>query len=112
MLPGGGGRCAITNPSVRNKAHPVLDCERGGVGGPRKVQPSELDVVTNVDPVTLERMSKEQVNAVRVHWFSASEIGQRSFHVPKTTMTSSTTASQTEAKQARIPLGWRDQCSS
>jgi len=27
-------------------------------------------------------------------------------------MTSSTTASQTEAKQARIPLGWRDQCSS
>ncbi|KAF9651783.1 hypothetical protein BDM02DRAFT_3184288 [Thelephora ganbajun] len=27
-------------------------------------------------------------------------------------MTSSTTASQTEAKQAHIPLGWRDQCSS
>jgi len=27
-------------------------------------------------------------------------------------MTSTTTASQTEAKRARIPLGWRDQCSS
>ncbi|KAK7694453.1 hypothetical protein QCA50_001639 [Cerrena zonata] len=27
-------------------------------------------------------------------------------------MTSSTTASQTELKQARIPLAWRDQCSA
>ena len=35
-----------------------------------------------------------------------------SSHVPTIPMTSPTTASQTEAKQARIPLGWRDQCSS
>ncbi|KAF8920834.1 NADH-ubiquinone oxidoreductase B18 subunit-domain-containing protein [Mucidula mucida] len=27
-------------------------------------------------------------------------------------MTSSTTASQTELKAARVPLGWRDQCSA
>ncbi|KAI0773641.1 NADH-ubiquinone oxidoreductase B18 subunit-domain-containing protein [Fomes fomentarius] len=27
-------------------------------------------------------------------------------------MTSSTTASQTELKAAKVPLGWRDQCSS
>ncbi|KAI0084220.1 NADH-ubiquinone oxidoreductase B18 subunit-domain-containing protein [Irpex rosettiformis] len=27
-------------------------------------------------------------------------------------MASSTTASQTELKQAKVPLGWRDQCSA
>ncbi|KAI0751696.1 B18 subunit of NADH:ubiquinone oxidoreductase [Daedaleopsis nitida] len=27
-------------------------------------------------------------------------------------MTSSTTASQTELKAAKVPVGWRDQCSS
>ena len=29
-----------------------------------------------------------------------------------TTMTSSTTASQTELKAAKVPVGWRDQCSA
>jgi len=31
---------------------------------------------------------------------------------PIVTMTSSQTASQTELEAARVPLGWRDQCSA
>ena len=36
----------------------------------------------------------------------------RTVNLALDTMTSSTTASQTELKGARIPLAWRDQCSA
>lgn len=102
------GRCVLSNPSVRI-LNPFIDCDRRPKGVNFRPGRGDKCRSTTTSGCWLSYSGRnEQVLHVR----SSLPRLATAFHVPTTTMTSSTTASQTEAKQARIPIAWRDQCSS